>query len=165
MEQARGRDTILPKPATLPRLRLLGPCALLIALLTSGCAIPQWPVEGPMTSAFGMRFMGVLPSVHHGVDLRVPTGTPVRSALPGTVRWAGVMGGYGNVVWIDHSRGVITVYAHLDRISVRSGDRVSGGQEIGLSGATGDVTGPHLHFEVWKGGRPVDPVGFLGTRP
>ncbi len=147
------------------RARHLGRLGLLLALLVSGCAIPHWPVDGTLTSAFGMRFRGILPSVHHGVDLRVPTGTPVRTILSGNVRYAGVMRGYGNVIWVDHPRGVLTVYAHLDQIQVRTGDRVERGQVIGLSGATGDVTGPHLHFEVWKGGRPVDPVGFLGTRP
>jgi murein DD-endopeptidase MepM/ murein hydrolase activator NlpD len=118
-----------------------------------------------MTSPFGMRFRGFLPSVHHGVDIALPAGTPVHSVLPGTVRFAGAMAGYGNVIWIDHSRGVMSVYAHLDRIQVQTGARIDQRQVIGLSGATGDVTGPHLHFEVWKGGRPVDPVGFLGNRP
>lgn len=112
-----------------------------------------------------MRFRGTLPSVHHGVDLRAAPGTPVRAMLPGRVRFAGEMRGYGRVVWIDHRRGAMTVYAHLSEVQVRTGERVDHRQILGLSGATGDVTAPHLHFEVWKGGRPVDPVPFLGGRP
>jgi len=75
------------------------------------------------------------------------------------------MGGYGNVIWLEHRGGALTVYAHLSTMSVRTGDRVRGRQEIARSGASGNVSGPHLHFEVWKGGRPVDPVQALGRRP
>jgi murein DD-endopeptidase MepM/ murein hydrolase activator NlpD len=122
-------------------------------------------VEGEMSSPFGLRFRGILPSVHHGVDVPLPVGTPVRAVLPGRVRFAGEMRGYGRVVWLEHRRGTLTVYAHLSELRVRTGENVRRDQEIGRSGATGDITGPHLHFEVWKGGRPVDPVHFLGRRP
>jgi murein DD-endopeptidase MepM/ murein hydrolase activator NlpD len=147
--------------------RLAAPLLLLLGLLVTlpGCGVPRWPVEAEMTSPFGLRFRTTLPSVHHGVDLRVPTGTPVRAILGGRVRFAGQMGGYGQVIWLEHRRGTLTVYAHLSQIQVRAGDRVGRDQQIGLSGATGNVTAPHLHFEVWKGGRPVDPVQFLGRRP
>jgi len=83
----------------------------------------------------------------------------------GNVRFAGAMRGFGNVVWIDHGGAVLTVYAHLSAITVTAGQDVEGGDLVGLSGATGDVTAPHLHFEVWQGGRPVDPVPLLGGRP
>lgn len=142
---------------------LLGWAVLALAL--GGCALPRWPVDARVTSPFGVRFPGLLPAVHHGVDLDVPVGTPVRSSLPGTVRFAGTMTGYGRVIWVEHVRGALTVYAHLDRIGVRAGDAVGAGAVIGHSGRSGNVTGPHLHFEVWKGGRPVDPVSFLGSRP
>ncbi len=152
-----------PSPRPLAAGLLL---AGLVPLLLAGCALPRWPVQAEMTSPFGLRSGGgLLPSVHHGVDLRVPTGTPVVAVLPGRVRFAGEMSGYGQVIWLEHSRGALTVYAHLSRIQVRAGDRVSRDEQIGLSGATGRVTAPHLHFEVWKGGRPVDPVPFLGRRP
>ena len=83
----------------------------------------------------------------------------------GTVRFAGTMRGYGNVVWVDHGRQWLTVYAHLSEIHVRAGESVSGRHVIGLSGSSGDVTAPHLHFEVWRRGRPVDPVPLLGRFP
>lgn len=136
-------------------------------LLLAGCAIPQWPTEGPLTSPFGLRSRTgqVLPSIHHGVDLGAPHGTAVRAALSGRVRFAGEMRGYGQVIWLDHRGQVLTVYAHLSEIRVRTGDTIRKGQQIGRVGATGNVSGPHLHFEVWKGGRPVDPVQALGRRP
>ena len=75
------------------------------------------------------------------------------------------MRGFGNVVWIDHEAGMVTVYAHLSEITVREGQSIGTGDRLGLSGATGDVTAPHLHFEVWRWGRPVDPIAILGGRP
>jgi murein DD-endopeptidase MepM/ murein hydrolase activator NlpD len=138
--------------------------ALLVMLLT-GCAIPRWPVSGALTSPFGVRWRGIVPEVHRGVDIDVPTGTEVRTMAPGLVRFAGTMGGYGNVVWIDHGGEVLTLYAHLSEIHVRTGDGVEGTTVIGLSGATGDVTGPHLHFELWRWGREQDPVPLLGGPP
>ncbi len=118
-----------------------------------------------MTSPFGVRWSGYLPAVHRGVDIRAPEGTPVRSIAPGRIRYAGWMGGYGNVVWVDHRRDVISVYAHLSEIYVTQGQTLAGREVVGLSGSTGNVTGPHLHLEIWKNGRPVDPVNFLGRRP
>jgi murein DD-endopeptidase MepM/ murein hydrolase activator NlpD len=148
------------------RLAVLS-CPLVLLLALSACTIPRWPVEGAMTSPFGMRTLqgAFLPSVHHGVDIQVPMNTPVVAVLPGRVRFAGEMRGYGRVIWLEHRRGTLTVYAHLSEVSVRTGDAVQGRQEIGRSGASGTATGPHLHFEVWKGGRPVDPVQALGRRP
>jgi murein DD-endopeptidase MepM/ murein hydrolase activator NlpD len=81
------------------------------------------------------------------------------------VRFAGSMSGYGDVVWLDHGGAVLSVYAHLSEIHVTVGMTVRRGSVLGLSGATGDVTGPHLHFEVWRWGRPVDPVPLLGGKP
>lgn len=138
---------------------------LLGVLAAAGCSIPRWPVEGPMTSPFGLRWRGLLPEVHRGVDIAVPEGTPVRTMAPGRVRFAGGMAGYGNVVWMDHGGEVLTLYAHLSRISVRESDVVEGGAVIGLSGATGEATGPHLHFELWRWGWERDPVPLLGGRP
>ncbi|NNF37391.1 MAG: M23 family metallopeptidase [Gemmatimonadetes bacterium] len=139
--------------------------AALLALVASGCVVPRWPVEAPVTSAYGIRWRGWLPDLHRGVDFAVPEGTPIRTMAPGTVRFAGTMRGYGTVVWMDHGGEVLTVYAHLSESRVRTGEPVEARQIIGLSGATGDVTGPHLHFEVWRWGRPVDPVPLLGGLP
>ncbi len=145
--------------------RLLSRLILLLALLLGGCGIPRWPVEGPLTSPFGLRFRGIRPQLHRGVDLAVPEGTEVRAMTGGRVRFAGAMRGYGEVVRVDHSGGVMTVYAHLSRIHVRTGDRVRGGEVLGLSGQSGDASGPHLHFEVWRHGREVDPRPLLGGFP
>jgi murein DD-endopeptidase MepM/ murein hydrolase activator NlpD len=84
---------------------------------------------------------------------------------PGRVRFAGIQRGFGNVVWLDHGGGVITVYAHLAAIRVNTGEAVKGRQVIALSGSSGDVSAPHLHFEIWRWGREVDPVPLLGGFP
>lgn len=118
-----------------------------------------------MTSAYGVRWRGWLPEVHRGVDIAVPAGTPIRAMSGGRIRFAGVQGDYGNVVWIDHGGGVLTVYAHLSTVEVRTGDPVDAGRPIGRSGSSGNASGPHLHFEVWRWGRQVDPVPLLGRRP
>jgi len=139
--------------------------AFLLASAAAGCAIPRWPVEAPLTSPFGLRMRGLLPGIHRGVDLAVPTGTPVHAMAPGRVRFAGVQRGFGNVVWVDHGGRVLTVYAHLSEIRVTAGEAVTGGQVLGLSGSSGDATAPHLHFEIWRWGREVDPVPLLGGFP
>ncbi len=138
---------------------------LCLMLLEAGCAIPRWPVKGPMTSPFGLRLRGLWPEIHRGVDIAVPIGTPVHAMAPGIVRFAGEMQGYGKVVWLDHGGSVMTVYAHLSVIRVSRGERVAGQQVIGLSGMSGDATGPSLHFEIWRWGRQVDPVPLLGGPP
>lgn len=139
--------------------------AALVCSGVSGCALPRWPIQSAVTSPFGLRWDGLLPSVHRGVDLRAPEGTPVRAMAAGRVRFAGWMDGYGNVVWIDHRGGVISVYAHLSDVDVVIGGTVERGDLVGVSGSTGTVSGPHLHFEIWKNGRQVDPVRFLGGPP
>jgi len=131
----------------------------------AGCALPRWPVDAPLTSPFGLRLRGIRPDLHRGVDLAVPEGTPVRTMAPGTVRFAGTQSGYGKVVWVDHGGEVLTVYAHLSELRVGAGERIGARSVVGLSGSTGRVTAPHLHFEVWRWGREVDPVPLLGGRP
>ena len=116
-----------------------------------------WPVSGPITSPFGMRW-GTL---HPGIDIGVPTGTPIHAAGPGTVVWCGWMSGYGNLVMIDHHNGLATLYGHQSRIAVTCNQQVSTGETIGYVGCTGFCTGPHLHFEVRVNGTPVDPLGYL----
>jgi murein DD-endopeptidase MepM/ murein hydrolase activator NlpD/outer membrane murein-binding lipoprotein Lpp len=116
-----------------------------------------WPLSGPITSPFGMRW-GTL---HPGIDIGVPTGTPIHAAGNGTVVWCGWMSGYGNLVMIDHHNGLATLYGHQSRIGVSCNQQVSQGQTIGYVGCTGFCTGPHLHFEVRLNGNPVDPLGYL----
>jgi murein DD-endopeptidase MepM/ murein hydrolase activator NlpD len=117
-----------------------------------------WPVSGPITSPFGMRW-GVL---HPGIDIGVPTGTPVHAAAAGQVVWCGWMSGYGNFVVIDHGGGYATAYGHNSKVLVHCGEDVRQGQVVSLSGCTGYCTGPHVHFEVRVNGTPVDPLGYLG---
>lgn len=139
---------------------------LLIALLAGGCSIPRWPVEGPVTSPFGLRHQGFLDlRIHRGIDISVPSGTPVRAMAPGTVEFAGAMSGYGYVVIIDHGGDVRSLYGHLSELRVQTGDQVDGRPVIALSGATGRVTGAHLHFEVLRRGKAEDPVPLLGGFP
>ncbi len=133
--------------------------------MAAGCTIPRWPVEGSLVSAYGLRWSGVSPDFHPGVDISVPTGSAVRTMAPGTVRFAGVMQGYGNVVWVDHRPGLMTVYAHLSRIDVDPGQVLEHREVLGLSGQSGNATAPHLHFEVWRWGRERDPVPLLGGPP
>ncbi len=132
------------------------------ALLT---APVQRPVAGnlSMTSNFGNRIDPFLKrtAFHAGIDFRAPTGTPILAAANGTVTFAGSNGGYGKMVDIDHGNGLVTRYAHLSSIGVHEGQRVKGGERIGLAGSTGRSTGPHLHFEVRRGGNAVDPSRFI----
>ena len=116
-----------------------------------------WPVEGPITSPYGMRW-GTL---HPGIDIGVPSDTPVHAAAAGKVVWCGWMSGYGNLVMIDHGGGYATAYGHNTSISVSCGQDVTQGETIALSGCTGFCTGPHVHFEVRVNGNPVDPLGYL----
>lgn len=116
-----------------------------------------------ITSRFGNRtdpFFGRL-ALHAGIDFRVSTGTEIRSTGAGTVTVAGRNGGYGNMVEIDHGDGLTTRYAHLSKVLVRVGERVEASDVVGLSGTTGRSTGPHLHYEVRRGGKAVDPMRFL----
>jgi len=117
-----------------------------------------WPVSGPVTSGYGWRWG----RLHEGIDIAVPTGTPVSAAASGRVIYAGWMGGYGNLVVIDHGAGLATAYGHNSSIAAGSGSSVSQGQTIAYAGSTGHSTGPHVHFEVRVNGSAVDPLGYLG---
>jgi murein DD-endopeptidase MepM/ murein hydrolase activator NlpD len=116
-----------------------------------------WPVNGPIVSPFGMRWG----RLHAGVDIAVPSGTPVHAAQSGRVAIAGWVGGYGNYTCIQHSGGLSTCYGHQSSIGVSVGQSVSQGQVIGSSGCTGHCFGPHVHFETRINGVPVNPAGYL----
>ncbi len=116
-----------------------------------------WPVVGPVTSGFGTRWG----RLHAGIDIAVPSGTPVHAAAAGTVIYAGVLGGYGNLVVVDHGNGIMTAYAHNSGFASSVGQQVAQGDVIASSGSTGHSTGPHVHFEVRVNGAPVDPLGYL----
>lgn len=138
---------------------------LIPAMLLGGCAIPRWPVSGTVTSPYGLRWEGWGLSVHRGVDISVPSGTEVQAMAPGRVRFAGRMSGYGLVVIVDHGRGVESLYAHLSELRVQAAEEVGARAVIGLSGSTGRVSGPHLHFEILRRGSAEDPVPLLGGLP
>jgi hypothetical protein len=131
--------------------------------------MPEWsgdfakPVEAPATDSFGTRrtFNGKLASIHRGMDFRAPSGTPVAAANAGTVVLAQKLFYEGNCVVIDHGQGFMTLYMHLSRIEVASGDKVRKGERLGLSGATGRVTGPHLHFAARWHDAYLDPAGLF----
>ena len=139
--------------------------ALLGLLGIVACSVPRWPVEGTLAAPFGVRWNGALPDVHRGVDVLVPTGTPVTAMSDGTVRFSGTMEDYGMVVWVDHDDAVVTVYAHLSELRAETGGRLAKGDILGLSGSSGNATGPHLHFEIRRRGVQVDPVAMLGGPP
>jgi murein DD-endopeptidase MepM/ murein hydrolase activator NlpD len=121
------------------------------------------PVGGEPTSVFGTRrlFNGEPRAPHPGLDLRAATGTPVRSSGPGEAALARELYWSGGTVIVDHGGGLFTVYAHLSEIRVEEGGRVEAGQWVGLSGASGRVTGPHLHWGAKIGDRPFDPTALL----
>lgn len=116
-----------------------------------------WPVSGSVTSGFGPRWG----RTHEGIDIAVPEGTPVRAAAAGTVIHAGWLGGYGNLVVVDHGGGLSTAYAHNSALGASVGQSVAAGEVVAYSGNTGNSSGPHVHFEVRVGGSAVDPLGYL----
>ena len=119
-----------------------------------------WPINGPISSGFGMRWG----RLHAGIDIVAGTGTPIRAAASGTVAFTepeAASGGYGNYTCINHGGGISTCYAHQSRFLTSSGAHVSQGQVIGLVGNTGHSFGSHLHFEVRVNGAPTDPLGWL----
>jgi murein DD-endopeptidase MepM/ murein hydrolase activator NlpD len=118
-----------------------------------------WPLQAPIGDPFGPRGN----RFHAGIDLVAASGTPIAAAGSGRVVWAGFRpGGWGRLVTIAHGHGVRSLYAHLSRVDVRVGQSVATGQRVGLVGATGDATGPHLHFELRVRGAAVDPLTALG---
>ena len=122
------------------------------------------PVKGySINSRFGMRTLNGRTRAHQGVDIAAPRGTGVYSAAEGEVLRTGYdAGGYGRFIEIRHPNGMSTLYGHLSRVDVASGDRIEGDERIGLVGSTGRSTGPHLHFEVRRGDRQIDPVRVMG---
>jgi murein DD-endopeptidase MepM/ murein hydrolase activator NlpD len=121
------------------------------------------PVPGAVSSGFGMRVHPITGNtrMHNGVDMNAAHGDPIRAVRSGRVILAGVKGGYGNTIMIDHGGGMVTLYAHQSRLAVSNGVSVSAGEVIGYIGSTGQSTGPHLHFEVRLNGSPVNPLQYF----
>jgi murein DD-endopeptidase MepM/ murein hydrolase activator NlpD len=169
-----GEDTLTvdprhvrPSPEDLERIRREQ--AEVRQVYASGSRARLWkeafqvPVPGEMHGPFGTRrvFNGELQSQHNGADYRAQTGDPIRAAAAGVVRLAKDLFYSGNAVIVDHGAGLFTSYSHMSRIDVKPGQKVARGAVIGLAGATGRVTGPHLHWTVRVGAANVDPVRFL----
>ncbi|MEI9991521.1 MAG: peptidoglycan DD-metalloendopeptidase family protein [Rhizomicrobium sp.] len=121
----------------------------------------SWPLSGPVVAEYGTTVSG---ERNDGINIAVPSGTPIHAAAAGQISYAGnELRGYGNLVLIKHDDGYVTAYAHADRIVVNRGDYVQKGQIIGYAGQTGDVTSPQLHFEIRKGVAPVNPHTLLAS--
>jgi murein DD-endopeptidase MepM/ murein hydrolase activator NlpD len=116
-----------------------------------------WPVNGPVTSPFGPRWG----RMHEGIDIAVPSGTPIRAANSGNVILAAPTSGYGNYTCVDHGSGVSSCYAHQSSYATSVGASVAAGEVIGYVGCTGSCFGDHLHFEIRINGAAVDPLGYL----
>ncbi len=118
-----------------------------------------WPIEGKVISNFGPKENGLH---NDGINIAVPSGTPVKAAQSGVVAYAGnELKGYGNLLLVRHANGWMTAYAHNSKLLVKRGDTVVKGQTISLSGSTGSVTTPQVHFEIRKGAKAVDPTGVI----
>ena len=158
-----GWETYLTRADDMPELPALGG----LAAAVDGGVVKRgglrWPAQGPTTSRFGMRVHPITGQrrQHTGLDIGAPASAPVRAAGGGTVSVAGVLGGLGKAVTIDHGDGVSTLYAHQSSLAVRTGQRVAAGAVIGRVGSSGLSTGPHLHFEVRVNGDARDPLGWL----
>jgi len=129
---------------------------------STGAGVPSasgfiWPVNGAVVSGYGMRWG----RLHEGIDIAASTGTPIWAAAAGTVIHAGWLGGYGNLVVVDHGNGLATAYAHASAILVGVGQQVAQGESVALVGSTGNSSGPHLHFEVRVNGAAVDPLFYM----
>jgi len=154
-----------PKPRVTRPHRHLGPPP---PRATLGALRSDLPVRGPISSEFGARRSFWRARSHTGVDIVAKPGTPVRAPIAGTVTYAGWRGGYGRTIILDHGGEVQTLYGHLSRVEVSRGQRVAPRDVIGLTGATGHASGPHLHYEILARGRPIDPrhpdatAGMLG---
>ncbi|XOV82134.1 MAG: peptidoglycan DD-metalloendopeptidase family protein [bacterium] len=164
-----NKAMVTPPPETLARIRqesvrqkALYNTFAPSADLRNGFALP---LEGITTSLFGhRRFFNDQPrSPHSGLDIAAETGTPVIAAASATVTLADDLYFNGNTLFLDHGQGLITMYCHLSELLVEEGDQVAQGDTIGLVGATGRVTGPHLHWSVSLNGYRVDPQTFLTT--
>ena len=123
----------------------------------------RWPVRGRISSGYGYRTHPIRGTrhMHAGIDIAVSSGTQIKASSGGKVVLSGWVQGFGQTIVIDHENGYKTLYAHNSRLLVNSGARVSGSQVIALAGSTGNSTGPHLDFRVYRNGKTVNPLNYL----
>jgi murein DD-endopeptidase MepM/ murein hydrolase activator NlpD len=122
-----------------------------------------WPVRGYLSATFGNRIdpFTAQKDFHPGIDISAPMGTKIQAPADGVVVSAGVQGGYGNAVVVDHGNGIVTRYGHMDSFEVKAGQRVRRGDIIGHVGNTGRSTAPHVHYEVWVRDQAQNPIHFI----
>lgn len=122
-----------------------------------------WPVRGWVTSGYGRRIspFSKTTQFHAGIDISTRRGTPIVAPAPGVVTFAGREGGFGRMVAINHGHGIVTRFAHLNKIKVKTGQKVARGELIATVGNTGRSTGPHLHYEVLLSGVPTNPMYYI----
>ena len=156
-------DTSVPYYSVAPEAPPLTAVAEPAGPVTRKIAFIQ-PVKGySINSRFGIRTLNGRTRAHQGVDIAAPQGTGVYSAAEGEVLRTGYdAGGYGRFIELRHPNGMSTLYGHLSRVDVATGDHIDGDERIGLVGSTGRSTGPHLHFEVRRGDRQIDPTRVMG---
>ncbi|MGX5653955.1 M23 family metallopeptidase [Geodermatophilus nigrescens] len=165
-----GTQDVLAEPDARPQIADAEIAARLGELAASRAAREEaarpdavMPVDGRVTSGYGARWG----TTHYGLDIAAPMLTPEYAAADGVVLRAGAASGFGLAVYILHDNGDVTVYGHMEEITVEAGQQVRAGDTIALLGNRGQSTGPHLHFEVFRGGldgRRVDPAGWLRER-
>jgi murein DD-endopeptidase MepM/ murein hydrolase activator NlpD len=158
-ELHRLAETIKEEGESLRALdRLMARASKALATLPS-----RWPVRGSVNSEFGRRPSPWTQSIefHSGIDIRALVGTPVHAPAGGTVIVAGPAHEYGTAVMLDHGHDIKTLYGHLSKVSVRVGQKVERGTLLALSGNTGRSSGPHLHYEIFVKGQPVNPRAYL----
>jgi murein DD-endopeptidase MepM/ murein hydrolase activator NlpD len=121
------------------------------------------PVKGSISSGYGWRISPITHTrmFHGALDIAVRSGTPVKAAADGTIAATGTNMVYGNFIIMTHARGFQSMYAHLSAIEVKKGQQVSQGGEIGKSGSTGESTGPHVHFALYKNGKAINPLAYI----
>lgn len=124
----------------------------------------DWPAVGSITSDFGWRIFRGLPNYHSGIDIAVDYNTPLHATADGVVVGSGWQPGYGLCVLLQHGGGYNTLYAHMAESAVNLGEVVKPGSLLGWSGSSGNSTGPHVHYEVWQNGNPVDPWPYMGNQ-
>ncbi len=158
LSDARGLDRLVQRVLNLRRIAAVARERMIAALPSLN------PVDGGIAAGFGWR-VDPWPEFHKGVDLEADYGAPIHAAADGVIASAGWEGGFGNKVDLNHENGYHTWYAHLSRFAVTPGERVRKGDVIGYVGATGDATGPHLHYQVMLGGQAIDPQPYLNGVP
>jgi murein DD-endopeptidase MepM/ murein hydrolase activator NlpD len=158
LSDSRRYDVLAHRVLNLRRLAMIARQRMIAALPSLN------PDDGTITAGFGWR-VNPWPEFHQGLDLAADYGTPVHAAADGVVVSAGWDGGFGIKVDVDHENGYHTWYAHLSRVAVAPGTRVHKGETIAYVGATGDATGPHLHYQVMLAGQPINPEPYLNGVP